>query len=124
MERDGSRWDAANDVIAKLYVDKPRPQYLGELPKGNEGLAELKNFVERAGVHRGAAVSTHTAGLRIIGPDHTNGSRIALGFFQDARDVLEALQLQNHPRTAINARRVRSRRTSDFTYHIASPRKT
>jgi methylmalonyl-CoA mutase len=38
LREDGARWAAAEKKIAALYMDKPRPQYLGDLPKGNEGL--------------------------------------------------------------------------------------
>jgi methylmalonyl-CoA mutase len=38
LREDDARWRAAEQKIAALYQDKPRPQYLGELPKGNEGL--------------------------------------------------------------------------------------
>jgi len=31
-------WDAAQQTIAKLYKDSPRPTYHGELPTGNDGL--------------------------------------------------------------------------------------
>ncbi|MFC5439800.1 methylmalonyl-CoA mutase family protein [Rhodanobacter ginsenosidimutans] len=38
LREDDARWAAAEKKIAALYKDKPRPQYLGDLPKGNEGL--------------------------------------------------------------------------------------
>jgi methylmalonyl-CoA mutase len=38
LREDDARWAAAEKKIAALYKDKSRPQYLGELPKGNEGL--------------------------------------------------------------------------------------
>ncbi len=38
LRADDARWAAAEKKIAALYKDKPRPQYLGGLPKGNEGL--------------------------------------------------------------------------------------
>ncbi|WP_426700155.1 methylmalonyl-CoA mutase family protein [Rhodanobacter sp. Col0626] len=38
LRADDARWAAAEKKIAALYNDKPRPQYLGGLPKGNEGL--------------------------------------------------------------------------------------
>ena len=38
LREDDARWHAAEEKIAALYKDKPRPRYLGELPKGNEGL--------------------------------------------------------------------------------------
>jgi methylmalonyl-CoA mutase len=38
LREDDARWHAAEQKIAVLYQHKPRPQYLGELPKGNEGL--------------------------------------------------------------------------------------
>jgi methylmalonyl-CoA mutase len=38
LRADDARWAAAEKKIAVLYKDKPRPQYLGGLPKGNEGL--------------------------------------------------------------------------------------
>jgi methylmalonyl-CoA mutase len=38
LREDAARWAAAEKKIAALYKDKSRPQYLGELPKGNEGL--------------------------------------------------------------------------------------
>jgi methylmalonyl-CoA mutase len=38
LKADDARWAAAEKKIAALYKDKPRPQYLGDLPKGNDGL--------------------------------------------------------------------------------------
>ncbi|WP_430388847.1 methylmalonyl-CoA mutase family protein [Dyella sp. 20L07] len=38
LRADPARWAAAEKHIAELYKDVPRPQYHGELPKGNEGL--------------------------------------------------------------------------------------
>ena len=38
LRADAARWAAAETKIAALYKDKPRPHYLGDLPKGNEGL--------------------------------------------------------------------------------------
>jgi methylmalonyl-CoA mutase len=38
LREDDARWAAAQKTIDKLYEGKRRPQYLGELPKGNEGL--------------------------------------------------------------------------------------
>ncbi|RCS28772.1 methylmalonyl-CoA mutase [Rhodanobacter denitrificans] len=38
LREDDARWAAAEKKIAALYKDKPRPQYQGELPKGNNGL--------------------------------------------------------------------------------------
>jgi isobutyryl-CoA mutase len=38
LREDDARWAAAEKKIAALYKDVPRPQYHGELPKGNEGL--------------------------------------------------------------------------------------
>ena len=38
LRADAARWAAAEKKIAALYKDRPRPQYLGGLPKGNEGL--------------------------------------------------------------------------------------
>jgi methylmalonyl-CoA mutase len=38
LREDDSRWAAAQKKIDKLYAGRQRPQYLGELPKGNQGL--------------------------------------------------------------------------------------
>jgi methylmalonyl-CoA mutase len=38
LREDDARWAAAQKQIAKLYANQPRPTYLGDLPKGNEGL--------------------------------------------------------------------------------------
>ncbi|WP_426688511.1 methylmalonyl-CoA mutase family protein [Rhodanobacter ginsengiterrae] len=38
LREDDARWAAAQKKIDKLYEGKARPTYLGELPKGNEGL--------------------------------------------------------------------------------------
>ncbi|MHB1273790.1 MAG: methylmalonyl-CoA mutase family protein [Rhodanobacter sp.] len=38
LHEDDARWAAAEKKIAALYANVPRPQYLGELPKGNDGL--------------------------------------------------------------------------------------
>ncbi|EQD59126.1 methylmalonyl-CoA mutase, large subunit, partial [mine drainage metagenome] len=38
LRGDAARWDAAHARIAELYRDRPRSQYLGALPEGNDGL--------------------------------------------------------------------------------------
>ncbi len=38
LRQDAARWAAAEKKIAALYVNVARPQYLGELPKGSNGL--------------------------------------------------------------------------------------
>ncbi|TPG50017.1 methylmalonyl-CoA mutase [Rhodanobacter glycinis] len=38
LREDETRWAAAEKKIAAIYKNVPRPQYHGELPKGNEGL--------------------------------------------------------------------------------------
>ncbi len=38
LRSDAARWDAARARIAELYRDRPRSQYLGPLPEGNDGL--------------------------------------------------------------------------------------
>ena len=38
LREDGKRWEAARARIAELYKDRPRPQYAGMLPEGNDGL--------------------------------------------------------------------------------------
>ena len=38
LREDGQRWEAARERIAALYQDRPRPQYAGMLPEGNDGL--------------------------------------------------------------------------------------
>ncbi|HEY8586131.1 MAG TPA: methylmalonyl-CoA mutase family protein [Rhodanobacter sp.] len=38
LREDDARWAAAQKKIDKLYEGKQRPQYHGDLPKGNEGL--------------------------------------------------------------------------------------
>ncbi|OOG39179.1 methylmalonyl-CoA mutase family protein [Rhodanobacter sp. C05] len=38
LRADDARWAAAEKKIAAIYKDVQRPQYHGELPKGNEGL--------------------------------------------------------------------------------------
>ncbi|TAM57252.1 MAG: methylmalonyl-CoA mutase [Rhodanobacter sp.] len=38
LREDAARWAAAEKKIAALYKEVPRPQYLGELPAGNNGL--------------------------------------------------------------------------------------
>ncbi|KZC21495.1 methylmalonyl-CoA mutase, partial [Rhodanobacter denitrificans] len=38
LKQDEARWGAAQRYIDKLYANVPRPQYHGELPKGNDGL--------------------------------------------------------------------------------------
>ena len=38
LREDGKRWEAARERIAALYKDRPRPQYAGMLPEGNDGL--------------------------------------------------------------------------------------
>ena len=74
--------------------------YAGLRP--DEGFAELDDFVECAGVDRGAAVAPDAAGLRVVGADDANGGGIALVLAQENRNVLEALDLEDEPRAAIN----------------------
>ncbi|MGN6328914.1 MAG: methylmalonyl-CoA mutase family protein [Rhodanobacter sp.] len=38
LKEDDQRWAAAQQTIDKLYKNVPRPQYHGDLPKGNDGL--------------------------------------------------------------------------------------
>jgi isobutyryl-CoA mutase len=38
LREDAKRWEAARERIAELYQDRPRPQYAGMLPEGNDGL--------------------------------------------------------------------------------------
>jgi methylmalonyl-CoA mutase len=38
LRAEQSRWDAAHDTIEKFFAGKPRPEYGGELPAGNDGL--------------------------------------------------------------------------------------
>ncbi|MCE7931910.1 MAG: methylmalonyl-CoA mutase [Xanthomonadales bacterium PRO6] len=38
LREDGKRWEAARERIEQLYQDRPRPQYAGMLPEGNDGL--------------------------------------------------------------------------------------
>ncbi len=38
LKAEPARWAAAQKRIEELFAGKPRPQYSGELPKGNEGL--------------------------------------------------------------------------------------
>ncbi|MGA9853272.1 MAG: methylmalonyl-CoA mutase family protein [Gammaproteobacteria bacterium] len=38
FKEDTKRWEAAEKKVASIYRDKPRPQYAGELPEGNDGL--------------------------------------------------------------------------------------
>jgi methylmalonyl-CoA mutase len=38
LKADDTRWAAAQQYIDKLYANTSRPQYHGELPKGNDGL--------------------------------------------------------------------------------------
>ncbi|GAA0889206.1 methylmalonyl-CoA mutase family protein [Rhodanobacter soli] len=38
LKADDKRWAAAQQTIDKLYQNVPRPQYHGDLPKGNDGL--------------------------------------------------------------------------------------
>jgi len=38
LKEDASRWAAAERKIDQLFSDKPRPQYHGDLPQGNDGL--------------------------------------------------------------------------------------
>jgi len=38
LKADDARWAEAEKKIAKLYEGRQRPQYLGDLPKGNDGL--------------------------------------------------------------------------------------
>ena len=38
LKQDPARWSAAQKRIDELFVGKSRPQYSGDLPKGNEGL--------------------------------------------------------------------------------------
>jgi methylmalonyl-CoA mutase len=38
LAEDSRRWEAAENKIAELYKGKPRPEYAGELPEGNDGL--------------------------------------------------------------------------------------
>ncbi|MHB1056285.1 MAG: methylmalonyl-CoA mutase family protein [Rhodanobacter sp.] len=38
LKEDDKRWTAAQQYIDKLYANTSRPQYHGELPKGNDGL--------------------------------------------------------------------------------------
>jgi len=76
--------------------------YAGLRP--DRGLAEFQDLVERTHVDRRAAVAADAARLRIIGAHHSNRGRITLGFGQNARQVFEALELEDQPRPAINAR--------------------
>jgi methylmalonyl-CoA mutase len=36
--KENGEWDAANERIEKYFADKPRPEYVGDLPEGNGGL--------------------------------------------------------------------------------------
>jgi methylmalonyl-CoA mutase len=36
--KETGEWDAAKKKIDEYFVDKPRPEYVGELPEGNDGL--------------------------------------------------------------------------------------
>uniref|UniRef100_UPI002607F636 methylmalonyl-CoA mutase family protein n=1 Tax=Metallibacterium sp. TaxID=2940281 RepID=UPI002607F636 len=38
LRSDAARWDAAQARIVEIYRDRPRSQYLGPLPEGNDGL--------------------------------------------------------------------------------------
>lgn len=38
LKEDDARWKVAQETIAKLFEGRTRPQYSGELPKGNDGL--------------------------------------------------------------------------------------
>ncbi len=38
LREDDKRWIAARDKIDALYKGRPRPQYIGELPEGHDGL--------------------------------------------------------------------------------------
>ncbi|MCC7126854.1 MAG: methylmalonyl-CoA mutase family protein, partial [Acidobacteria bacterium] len=38
LRQDSARWDAAQQTIAAHFGDRPRPQYHGPLPEGNDGL--------------------------------------------------------------------------------------
>src|SRR5690606_20505156 len=38
LRADQSRWDAAHDFMEAFFKDRPRPQYAGMLPEGNDGL--------------------------------------------------------------------------------------
>ncbi len=38
LRADQSRWDAAHDAIEKFFAGRPRPEYAGPLPDGNDGL--------------------------------------------------------------------------------------
>ncbi|HVC37267.1 MAG TPA: methylmalonyl-CoA mutase family protein, partial [Gammaproteobacteria bacterium] len=38
LKEDPQRWAAAEKTIASIYKDKPRAHYIGELPKGSDGL--------------------------------------------------------------------------------------
>ncbi len=38
LKEDDARWAAAEKKIAELFKGKPRPQYAGDLPQGNDGL--------------------------------------------------------------------------------------
>ena len=36
--KDTGQWEAAREKIEEYFADKPRPEYVGELPPGNDGL--------------------------------------------------------------------------------------
>ncbi|MFT5499987.1 MAG: methylmalonyl-CoA mutase [Woeseiaceae bacterium] len=36
--KENGEWDAASERIGKYFADKPRPEYVGDLPDGNDGL--------------------------------------------------------------------------------------
>ncbi len=38
LRADQARWDAAHDFMEAFFKDRPRPQYAGMLPEGNDGL--------------------------------------------------------------------------------------
>ena len=123
-----SAWGAAADADALMLIIDARKEAdaslseetqailtaLGERPDqrayAHAGLrahgvfAEFQDSIEPTGVHRGAAVPAHAAGLRIVGSDHAHGRGITLGLFKQTGNVFEALQAQDQPRPPINAR--------------------
>ena len=38
LREDPKRWEAAEKKIKDIYADRPRPEYSGDLPDGNDGL--------------------------------------------------------------------------------------
>ena len=67
LRQDADRWAAAQKTIAALYRDRPRPEYAGPLPEGNDGLGlGLLGVTGDEVIERGTYQRIKTDTLRVV----------------------------------------------------------